>query len=318
MQGTVSAPAGTPASDRPRSAAAARGLLGRSGQALVGYLFLAPSLVIFGIFVFYPLVKSVYLGFFVSNPFNGALTYVGTSQYHRVLTSADFHNALENTFIFAFYAVVVGVALSLALALLANTQIRGIAVFRTLFSSTIATSAAAAALMWLLLFNPSIGVFNWLLSLIHVAGIGWLTTPRWALFSVAMATVWLQLGFNTLVLLAGLQGIPDTIYESARVDGARPLRQFFSITLPMLSPSLFFVIVISSIRAFESFGQIDLLTQGGPNGSTYTLVYSVYRNAFFNFGATGVASAQAVVLFLVIMLFTVLQFTVAERAVFYG
>ncbi|MHB8578013.1 MAG: carbohydrate ABC transporter permease, partial [Dehalococcoidia bacterium] len=210
-----------------------------------------------------------------------------------------------------------GVLLGLALALLANARLRGMFVFRTIFSSTVATSVAVASLMWLLMFNPSIGVLNYLLSLIHGARIQWLTSPKYALISVSMATVWLQLGFNTIVLLAGMQSIPDILYESARVDGAGQIRQFFSITLPMLSPTLFFVIVISTIRAFESFGQIDLLTQGGPNGSTFTLVYSIYRNAFFNFGATGVASAQAVVLFGVILLLTAIQFGVAERKVFY-
>jgi ABC-type sugar transport system permease subunit len=289
--------------------------LARISEACTGYAFLAPSLLVFAAFILYPLVKSVYLGFYLSNPFGTGQTYVGFDQYRRVLTSSAFHEALATTATFAIYTVVTGVVLGLLLALLANARLKGMLVFRTLFSSTIATSVAVASLMWLLMFNPSIGVLNYLLSLANVAPIHWLTSPHWALFSVSMATVWLQLGFNTIVLLAGLQTIPDSLYESARVDGAGSVRQFFAITLPMLSPTLFFVIVISSIRAFESFGQIDLLTQGGPNGSTMTLVYSIYRNAFFNFGSIGVASAQAVVLFVVIMGLTLVQFGVAERTI---
>jgi sn-glycerol 3-phosphate transport system permease protein len=286
-------------------------------EAVTGYGFLAPSLLVFATFVFYPLIKSIYLGFYVSNPFGTGQVYVGTDQYRQVLGSADFHRALKTTASFAMYTVGAGVTLGLLFALLANARLRGMLIFRTIFSSTIATSVAVASLMWLLMFNPSVGILNYLLSLINAAPVHWLTSPRWALFSVSMATVWLQLGFNIVVLLAGLQSIPETLYESAKVDGAGPVRQFFSITLPMLSPTLFFVIVISTIRAFESFGQIDLLTQGGPNGSTFTMVYAIYRNAFFNFGAVGVASAQAVVLFLVILMLTAVQFGVAERKVFY-
>jgi len=309
----TAATAGTAARSMP-----ARRRAGRVLQAFTGYTFLAPSLLVFTVFIFYPLLKSIYLGFYVSNPFGTGQVYVGADQYRRVLSSASFHRALTTTALFAAYTVVAGVVLGLLLALLANARLRGMGIYRAIFSSTIATSAAVASLMWLLMFNPSIGVLNYLLALMHVQRVNWLISPTWALFSVSIATVWLQLGFNILVLLAGLQGIPDELYESARVDGAGPLRQFFAITLPMLSPSLFFVVVIATIRAFESFGQIDLLTQGGPNGSTFTLVYAIYRNAFFNFGATGVASAQAVVLFGIILLFTALQFGIAERKVFYS
>lgn len=295
------------------------GIARRLAQPVAGYAFLAPSLLIFTVFVFYPLVKSVYLGFYIPNPFGTGQTYVGWRQYQQVLTSAAFHDAVSHTLLFAVYTVGIGVALGLLLALLANAKLRGMGFFRTIFSSTIAVSVAVASLMWLLLFNPSIGVLNYLLDVVfHLTRVNWLTSYHWSLLSVSIATVWLQLGFNTVVLLAGLQGIPQDLYESARVDGAGSRRQFTSITLPMLSPTIFFVVVISSIRAFESFGQIDLLTQGGPNGSTTTLVYAIYRNAFFNFGSTGIASAQAIVLFAIILVFTALQFGVAERKVFYG
>lgn len=303
--------------ERPATGLDARRRLGHIAEAATGYAFLAPSLLVFGVFVFYPLIKSVYLGFYVSNPFGNGQVYVGTDQYRRVLTSQAFRDSLRITIQFGVYTVGGGVLSGLLLALLANARLRGMLIFRTIFSSTIATSVAVASLMWLLLFNPSVGILNYLLGLVSVAHVNWLTSTKWALFSVSIATIWLQLGFNVVVLLAGLQSIPESLYESARVDGAGPIRQFFAITLPMLSPTLFFVIVISTIRAFESFGQIDLLTQGGPNGSTFTLVYSIYRNAFFNFGGIGVASAQAVVLFGIILLFTGLQFGVAERKVFY-
>jgi sn-glycerol 3-phosphate transport system permease protein len=144
----------------------------------------------------------------------------------------------------------------------------------------------------------------------------WLTDPKWALPAVAMTTVWMNVGFATIVILAGLQNIPEELYESARVDGAGPLDQFLHITLPGLSPTLFFVSVVGVIFAFQSFGQIHILTQGGPLDSTTVIVYSIYREAFLHYNV-GLASAQAVVLFVMVLLLTMAQFAVAQRWVFY-
>jgi ABC-type sugar transport system permease subunit len=283
----------------------------------LGFALLAPSLIIFAVFTFYPLVKSAILGLYIPDPFGRGQVYVGPSQYVDVLTSPAVRQSLSVTAGFAVYTVAGTILLSLGLALLANAKLKAIGVFRTFFSSTLAVSVAVAALAWLQLFNPSVGVLNYLLRLIGLSPIGWLVSPRWALISVSMATIWMQLGFGTMVLLAGLQGIPQELYESVRVDGAKSIRAFFTITLPLLSPSLFFLLVISTIRSFESFGQIDILTQGGPLLSTNVLVYSIYREAFFNFH-TGTASVEALLLFAIVLGLTAVHFLVLERRVVYG
>jgi sn-glycerol 3-phosphate transport system permease protein len=273
--------------------------------------------VIFATFVFYPLVKAAILGLYITDPFGRGSIYVGPQQYLDVLSSPVVWQALRVTVSFAALTVVGGMMLGLLLALAANARLKGIAFYRLLFSAPIATSVAVASLAWLLLFNPSVGTLDYLLHLLHVPPVGWLTSPTWALPAVSLTTVWMHLGFDMLVLLAGLQAIPEELYESTRIDGAGPLRTFFRITLPLLTPSLFFIFVVSTIRAFESFGQIDLLTRGGPLGTTNVLVYSIYRDAFFNF-QNGPASIQALLLFAVILLLTALQFTVLERRVVYA
>jgi len=289
-----------------------------------GMLFLLPSILLFGGFVFYPLLKSVYLGFFVSDPFGRSQHFVGLDQYRDVLTSADFRKSLLVTFLFALYTVPTGLVLGLVFALLANQRLRGALFFRTVFSSTIAASVAVAAVMWLMLLNPSAGFVNWTLSHFDLPRINWLTDPQWkaswdsgpALMAVSLTTIWLNIGFTTLVLLAALQNIPQELYESARVDGARPWSVLRHITLPMLSPSLLFVVVVSIIIAFQSFGQIHILTRGGPLDATNVIVYSIYTDAFINF-EYGAAAVRAVALFMLVLMFTLVQFRFLERRVFY-
>ena len=304
-----------PGGDRlPRALGA---LLGGGRRLGFGLLFLAPSLVLFGVFVFYPLVKSIYLGLYESDPFGRQSDFVGLDQYRSVLTSEDFRHALWVTFAFALYTVPTGIILGLGLALLAHQKLKGILIYRTIFSSTIAASVAVGAVMWLTLLNPSIGLINYLLVESGYGRIEWLTDPDWALLAVSLTTIWLNLGFTTIVLLAGLQAIPEHLYESARIDGAGPLGQFFHVTLPMLSPTLFFVGVVGSIIAFESFGQIHILTRGGPLDATTVIVYSIYREAFVNFDY-GVAATQAIALFILVLALTLFQFRFFERRVFYG
>ena len=279
-------------------------------------LLLAPSFVIFGGFLFYPLGKTVWLGFHRSDPFGGTF-YVGWDQYQDVLSSSEFHHSLWVTFVFSIITVGFGLVLGLILATLAHQRIKGITVFRTIFSSTVATSVAVSSLIWLVLFQPSIGIVNQFMTSIGQEPVQWLLNADTALYAVSATTVWQNLGITFIILIAGLQGIPDDLYESARVDGASGWLQFREITIPMLSPTLLFASVILSINAFKSFGQIDILTEGGPDDSTNVIVYSIYQEAFQNRNA-GVASAQAVVLFLIMLVLTLTQFTFFERRVHYA
>jgi sn-glycerol 3-phosphate transport system permease protein len=180
----------------------------------------------------------------------------------------------------------------------------------------VATSVAVA---WHVadLLNPSIGVINYGLKESGIEPINWLNDPDWALPAVSLTTIWLNLGFTFIVILAGLQTIPEELHESAKIDGAGSISRFFNVTLPMLSPTLLFSIVVLTINAFQSFGQIDLLTQGGPLDRTNVIVYSIYTEGFRNFNE-GVAAAQGVALFAIVLTLTLIQFRFLERRVFYG
>jgi sn-glycerol 3-phosphate transport system permease protein len=180
----------------------------------------------------------------------------------------------------------------------------------------VASSVAVSSVMFLLLLNPGVGVLNYLIDRTGGPTVSWLTDPTWALPAVAMTTVWMNIGFATIVILAGLQNIPDELYEAARADGATARDEFLHVTLPGLSPTLLFVSVVGVIFAFQSFGQIHILTRGGPLDSTTVIVYSIYKEAFLHYNV-GLASAQAVVLFAIVLLLTLVQFAIAQRWVFY-
>lgn len=288
----------------------------RIASFVKGMLFLAPSILLFGLFVFYPLFKTMYLSFFFTDAKGATTVFVGWENYQYLFTDPIFLTSIKNTFLFVLYTVPPTVIISLFLAVIANEKLKGIGFFRTVFSSTMGVSVAAASVFWMYLFNPSMGLLNTILEAFGFEAIGWLTDPNWALISIAITTVWMNIGFTFLILLGGLQSIDSSLYESAEIEGAGYFYKLRRITVPMLSPSLFFVVTVSIINAFQTFGQIDILTQGGPANSTNLIVYSIYREAFMNY-QFGPASAQAFVLFVLILLMTALQFKLGERKVHY-
>ncbi|WP_249365654.1 carbohydrate ABC transporter permease [Cytobacillus citreus] len=281
-----------------------------------GMLFLLPSLILFSVFLFYPMLKTIYLSFFLTDAKGATTVFVGWDNYKEIFTDSVFLKGMKNTFLFVFYTVPLTVIISLFLTVIANEKLKGIGVFRTIFSSTMGVSVAAASVFWLYLFNPTMGLLNKFLELLGAESIGWLTDPDWALFAVSVTTIWMNIGFTFLILLGGLQSIDSSLYESADIEGSSYFYKLRRITIPMLSPTLFFVITVSIINAFQTFGQIDILTQGGPANETNLIVYSIYREAFVNY-QFGSASAQAIVLFIFILLMTALQFKLGERRVHY-
>ena len=284
----------------------------------IAVAFLAPSLALFSLFTFWPLLRSVYLSFHGSDIIGRPTLFVGFRQYQQLLASGTFREVLANTGAFTVLTVVPALVLGLGLALLLQQRIAGIGIFRTLMATPFAFSVATASVVFAVFYNPGVGVFNGFLQFFHLPPVGWLTDPRWALPAVALASVWLQLGYNVLVLSAGLQAIPEEVYEAARLDGARAPAMTWHITLPLLTPTLFFLLVVTTIISLQSFGQIHILTRGGPAGATTTLVYSIYVNAFaFGNSNFGYASAQAIALFAIVLAVTGLQFGVLERRVFY-
>jgi len=285
-------------------------------NVLMALVFLAPSLIVFAFFVFIPLVRSIELSFHLTNPLGQMRGGFTLEHYQTLFAKPNFFNSVRVSVTFALYTVTLTIIFSMILALFGNIRLKGISIFRAIFSSTIAVSGATASLIFLFLYNPSVGVFNYLLDLSHLPRVQWLTDTSTALLSVSLVSVWLQLGLNTIILLAGMQGIPDELYEAALIDGAGFWQSLRNVTLPLLSPTIFFLIVVDTLAAFQAFTQFNVLTGGGPVEATTTLVYSIYREFYFN-GNYGYASALAVILLLIMLIFTTLQFGVLERRVHY-
>jgi len=283
---------------------------------VLGYLFLSPCLLFFGTFLFYPLLKSVVLSFQVTNPRGEAVGFAGWAHYADLFTSGQFLASLKATVLFTLYTVPAGILLAFALACMTNARLPGMKAFHFVFSAPAAISAATGAVIWALLFHPTNGMLNYGLGLIGLSPVPWLIDPKWAPVSVSLMTVWMNLGFNFIVLTAGLRGISEDICDSMKIDGAGPFRSLFAVLVPLLSPTLFFLLVVSVINAFQTFGQIHILTRGGPMHATNVMVYQLYQEAFVNW-RFGAASAQALILFAIILLLTLLQFFWLEKKVHY-
>ncbi|MBT2259357.1 carbohydrate ABC transporter permease [Priestia megaterium] len=283
---------------------------------IVGLFYLLPSLLLFSVFLFYPMIKTLYLSLFITDTQGNPLNFVGLQNFLYLFTDPNFLQSMKATFLFVLYTVPIGLIIALFLALIANEKLKGIGFFRTMFSSTMGMSVAASSVIWMFMYNPTIGVINKVLNLVGIHDVQWLLDPKYALVAVSISTIWMNIGFTFLILLGGLQNIDEKLYENARIAGVSYWYQLRKITLPMLSPTLFFIITVSFINAFQTFGQIDILTKGGPTDSTNVIVYSIYKDAFVNYNV-GSASAQATILFFCILLVTALQFKLGERKVHY-
>jgi sn-glycerol 3-phosphate transport system permease protein len=287
----------------------------RVREAALGYLLVLPSLLLFGTFIFYPFFKNVQLSLYETPLFgNRPKEYVGFEQISDVLQSNEFTNSLKVTLLFAVITVPVGIVLGLLLAMAAHQRLRGIAIYRTIFSSTVATSVAVASVIFFTLLNPQIGLLNYAFG--RVSAQSPLNDPTWALPSVAGVTIWQNLGISFILMSAGLQAVPDELLEAARVDGAKAWSRFWHVVLPLLSPTLFFATVVGGILAFQAFGQIDLLTQGGPQERTNVLVYAIY-NAVFTDDNEGKGAVLAIALFVITLILTLVQLRFLERRVQY-
>ena len=286
----------------------------RREEALAWGLIL-PSLAVFGVFVIYPFVRNIYLGAYRTPPFPDLpRTFVGLSQYHQVLASHEFLNSLGVTCLFVVYTVPTGLLLGLLLAVLTHQKLRGMAIFRTAFSSTVATSVAVASVIFFTLLNPQVGLFTYWLGRQSQPSL--LDDPRWALVAVSVVTIWQNLGLSYIIMSAGLQTVPDELLDAASVDGAGRWTRLRHVILPLLSPTIFFAVVVGSILSLEAFGQIDLLTSGGPLQHTNVLVYDIY-SLVFNQNDQGRAAVTAIALFAITLLLTLVQLRLLERRVSY-
>jgi multiple sugar transport system permease protein len=286
-------------------------------RAVEPYLFLLP--VIIGVVVVTggAIVASFLLGFtkwdLVTPP-----EWIGVANYREAFSSDIFRQVLGNTLLYTLLFAPLSVVCSLLLALLVNQRLRGITFFRTVFFFPVVTSMVAVAVVWSWLYNPEFGLINFVLrEVFGVDGPNWLLSTSWAMPAIAIMSVWKGIGYNMLIFLAGLQSIPESLHEAAMIDGAGPARRFLRITLPMLSPTTFFVVVITLIGSFQIFEQTYTMTQGGPANTTLTLSYFIFQNAFQYF-RMGYATAMAYLLFAITLVVTVAQFRLQKRWVFYG
>jgi sn-glycerol 3-phosphate transport system permease protein len=284
-------------------------------EALLGYALVAPALVVFVVFVFYPFAKNFQLAFYEDPLFNrSGKRYVGFEQIGDVLGSGDFRHSLWVTVVFALMSVPAGIFLGLALAVAAHQKLRGIGIYRTIFASTVASSVAVASVIFGTLFNPIIGWLPWLG---FEPSPPMLQNPDWALSAVALVTIWQSIGLSFIVMSAGLQAIPDEMMEAAHLDGARAWRRFWRVTVPLLSPTIFFAIVVGSIFAFQAFAQVEMLTRGGPIDRTNVLTYFIFTTLRER-QDEGTAAVLSIALFAVTLLLTLFQMRILEKRVHYA
>lgn len=297
---------------RDDSAQTARRPRRRSGDRS-GYLFIAPATLHLMLFALVPIVFSLYLSFhewtspdFLSAPF------VGLSNYRDLLSDAPFWAAMRNTAYYTLLSVPLGMAVSLALAVVVNRKLRGMNVFRAVFFMPVITSWVAVSVIWITLLSPDAGVVNYLFKLLHMPAQHWLDDPHWAMFAIVVISTWKGAGFSMVIWLAGLQAVPKELLEAAAIDGANKWRQFIHVTLPLLAPTTFFLVITGVIGGFQVFTPMYVITKGGPLGATDVAVYHIYQRAFQEF-SMGYASAQAWVLFAVIFLVTLVQLWFIRR-----
>lgn len=280
--------------------------------ALVG-----PNLLLFGIFTFWPLIYNVYLSFVRWDMISPVKVWVGFDNYQMMLADPNFGTILFNTFYFTVVAVLVLLVLGLGAALLLNQPLRGRNGVRAVLFAPTVLSGAAIGIVWVYVFDPRYGLIDAILGWFGANSPNWLTDPRWAMPAVIIVYVWKNLGYAVVIFLAGLQAIPRELYDAARVDGASTWQRFRFVTLPGLSPVMFFLVLTSILSSFQAFDIIKTMTDGGPVDATNTLIFYLYEQGFIAFNA-GRAGVAAVLLFSIMLAFTVVQMRFAERRVTYG
>ena len=286
----------------------------RREETIAGYLFLLPNLVGFVVFMLFPILFAFYI-MLTDWSLAKEPQFVGLKNFETMVNDRLFWKSLGNSFYYTFVAVPTGIFIAYWLALALNRKMRGIIFFRTVYFLPQITLTVAAATIWRWIYQPELGLINYMLDLIGIDGPNWIHDTRWAMPAVIIMSNWQGIGFAMLIMLAGLQGIPEEYYEAASIDGANGWQRMRFVTLPMLSPAIFFVVVTSLINAFQSFDQFFILTKGGPADATTPLTLYIFNNAF-SFFKMGYGAALAAVLFVIILIITLIQWQLARRWVF--
>ena len=287
------------------------------GNKGLPYLLLAPQLVITAIFFLWPAGQAVRQSFLREDAFGLSTTFVGLRNYRALFDNPEYLDALQVTVVFSFATVVLSLSIALIMALAVDRMLRSAATYTTLLIWPYAVAPAVAGILWWFIFNPAIGILPFVLE--QTLGYDWNhnLTGRDAMILVIIAAVWKQISYNFLFFLAGLQSIPTSLREAAAIDGAGPFKRFWTITLPLLSPTTFFLLVVNVVfTLFDTFAIIDATTGGGPAQATNILVYKVYDDGFVGLNL-GSSAAQSVILMMIVMALTFIQFRYVERKVTY-
>ncbi|OZD56709.1 sugar ABC transporter permease [Rhodococcus sp. 06-1477-1B] len=284
----------------------------------VGAALLLPALLVFGVFVFYPLGRVIWLSMQGTDIFGQAAGFVGVRNFATIFGDPQFGDTLWRTAVFCVAVVAGRILVGLLIVVPLTAKLRGIRVFRALLTSPLVASVSVASVAFAAMLAPGSGLVNSVITRFGGTAVPWLTSTQWAMPSVIAVTVWGSLGFTVLLLLGAFGAIDPDVIEAAHLDGAGPLRTLWSISLPLVTPTLFFLMVTGAVEALTTFGQIQILTGGGPATSTTTLVYTIYQAAFGAGSANfGIAAAVGVVLFLLVLALSLVQFGVLEKRVNY-
>ena len=281
------------------------------------YALVAPQLAVTIAFFFWPAFDSLRLSLYRASPFGDRLIFIGLGNFQRLLADPAYFRSIATSFLFSALVTFVGLAVALLLASLANAKIRGLAIYRTLLLWPYGIAPAVAGVIWMFVFHPSFGVLPYLLSFVTSYQFNWFLKGWVALVLIVVAAIWKQFGYNLAFYLAGLQAIPGSVLEAASVDGAGPVRRFFAITFPLLSPVTFFLFTLNmTFSFFDTFGLVHAVTQGGPGDATSILVFRAWKDGFEGL-QLGYSAAQSVILMLLVVALTAAQFRFAEKKVTY-
>jgi sn-glycerol 3-phosphate transport system permease protein len=281
------------------------------------YALVAPQLAVTLAFFFWPAFDSLRLSLYRASPFGDRLIFIGLGNFQRLLSDPAYFRSVATSFLFSALVTFVGLAVALLLASLANAKIRGLALYRTLLLWPYGIAPAVAGVIWMFVFHPSFGVLPYLLSFVTAYQFNWFLKGWVALVLIVVAAIWKQFGYNLAFYLAGLQAIPGSVLEAASVDGAGPIRRFFAITFPLLSPVTFFLFTLNmTFSFFDTFGLVHAVTQGGPGDATSILVFRAWKDGFDGL-QLGYSAAQSVILMLLVIALTAAQFRFAEKKVTY-
>ena len=270
----------------------------------MGLVMVAPAVLHIGLWTAIPVLATLALSFTDYDIFD-LPAWIGVENYVEIFSDPVFRQATWNTLVYTFWTVPASMAIAMIIAVALNQNLKLRTWFRTAFFLPQVTATVAIAMVWLWIYNPQQGLLNAALSIVGIPGQAWLADPAWSLPAVILVGAWQGIGIKMLIYIAALQNVDESLYEAASVDGASTIRKFFAITVPMLKPATFFVLIISIIGAFQVFDQIYVLTDGGPANATTMMTYEVYRSAFQNF-EMGMASAQSVVLFVLLLAMTLI------------